>query len=229
MSEGGSPPKRNIRWEWIAAAVVLLAILSVVAFVTFQPIKVLPRVGLAPGFILTDQNGQRLTNEDLRGKLVLYNFSYARCGEPCQGMDATMRAVQDRLAEQATGAPVELVTISFDPEHDTPAALLAHAGAVGADADRWRFAVGEPSQTKAIVGGGFEVYYEPDGAGGFKFAPAFTLVDGWGIIRAVHRNRTPDADLLVRQIRVIDEEVRKSRGVARVAYEAAHLFACYAQ
>jgi len=229
MSEGGSPRKRNIRWEWVAAAAVLLAVLSVVAFATLQPIKVLPRIGLAPGFILTDQNGQRLTNEDLRGKIVLYNFSYTQCGEPCKGMDATMRAVQDRLAGQETAVPVSLVTISFDPERDTSAALQARAREVGADPARWRLAVGEPSQTKAIVGGGFEVYYEPDGKGGFKFDPAFALVDGWGILRAQHRNRTPDADVLVRQIRVVDDEVRKSRGVARLAYEAAHLFACYAR
>jgi protein SCO1/2 len=208
---------------------VALAILSVVAFAVFQPIKVLPRIGLAPGFSLTDQAGQRLTNEDLRGKIVLYNFSYAGCGAPCEKMDTTMRAVQDGLAGRAGAAPVSLVTISFDPERDTPAALLAHARQVGADPARWRFAVGDPPLTKAIVGGGFEAYYEPDGEGGFKFAPTFALVDGWGIIRAQHRNQVPDPDQILRQIQVVQDEIRQSRGAAKVAYEAAHLFACYAQ
>ena len=68
MTERGEPRQRKIRWEWVAAGVVLLAILSVAAFAVFQPIKVLPRIRLAPGFILTDQDGQRLTNEDLRGQ-----------------------------------------------------------------------------------------------------------------------------------------------------------------
>ena len=133
MTERGEPRKRHIRWEWLAAGMVLLVILSVVAFATLQPIKVLPRIRLAPGFILTDQDGQRLTNEDLRGKIVLYNFSYAQCGAPCADMDAAMREVQDRLAEQKTVAPVNLVTISFDPERDAPMALLARAHQVGAD------------------------------------------------------------------------------------------------
>ncbi len=228
MTERGEPRKRSIRWEWLAAGVVLLAILSVAAFAVFQPIKVLPRIRLAPGFILTDQDGQRLTNEDLRGKIVLYNFSYAGCGAACADMDAAMRAVQDRLAGQEGVAPVSLVTISFDPERDGPAALLAHARQVGADPARWRFAVADKSQTKAIVGGGFEAYYESDDQGGFKFDPALTLVDGWGIVRAEHRGRTPDADQILRQIQVIEEEIGKSKGVAKLAYEAAHLFACYA-
>jgi protein SCO1/2 len=207
---------------------VAVAILSVVAFAVFQPIKVLPRIGLAPGFSLTDQDGQRLTNEDLRGKVVLYNFSYAGCGAPCEKMDATMREVQDRLAQQAGAAPVALVTISFDPERDTPAALRAYANRIGADPARWRLAVGEKAQTKAIIGGGFEAYYEPDGKDGFKFDPALILVDGWGIVRAAHRRQIPTADQILRQIQVIEEEIGKSKGVAKVAYEAAHLFACYA-
>lgn len=229
MAEQGSPRRRKFPWGWLAAGVVSLAILSVVAFATLQPVKVLPRSGLAPGFSLTDQDGQRLTNEDLRGKIVLYNFSYTGCGAPCEAMDETMRVVQDRLAGRQNLAPISLVTISFDPERDTPAALLAHARQVGADPNRWRFAVGDPLRTKAIIGGGFEAYYEPDGQGGFKFAPAFALVDGWGIIRAEHRNQVPDPEQILRQIQVVEDEIKKSHGAAKLAYEAAHLFACYAR
>jgi protein SCO1/2 len=228
MAEQGSSRKRKIPWGWLAVGVVALAILSVAAFAVFQPIKVLPRIGLAPGFRLTDQDGQRLTNEDLRGKIVLYNFSYAGCGEPCEQVNATLREVQDRLAQQEGEAPVTLVTLSFDPERDTPAALRAYAVSVGADPARWRFAVGEKAQTKAIIGGGFEAYYEPDGKGGFSFDPALILVDGWGIVRAAHRRQMPTADQIMRQIQVIEEEIGKSKGVAKLAYEAAHLFACYA-
>jgi len=230
MTERGEPRQRKIRWEWAAAGVVLLAILSVVAFAVFQPIKVLPRIRLAPGFILTDQDGQRLTNEDLRGKIALYNFSYANCGAQCEPLNATLRTVQDQLA-QATGegVPVELVTISFDPERDTPEALQAYAQAAGADPSRWRFATGDPARMKNIIGGGFEAYYEPDDRGGFKFSPAFALVDGWGIIRAEYRNEVPTPERILKHIEVIQEEARNSKGVAKMGYEAAHLFLCYAQ
>ena len=145
-------------------------------------------------------------------------------------MNATLRSVQDQLA-QATGegVPVELVTISFDPERDTPEALHAYAQAAGADPSRWRFATGDPARMKNIIGGGFEAYYEPDDQGGFKFSPAFALVDGWGIIRAEYRNEVPTPERVLKHIEVIQEEARNSKGVAKMGYEAAHLFLCYAQ
>ena len=121
------------------------------------------------------------------------------------------------------------MTISFDPERDTPAALQAYARAAGADPNRWRFATGDPARIKDIIGGGFEAYYEPDGQAGFKFAPAFFLADGWGIIRAEYRNETPAPERILKHIEVVEEEVRNSKGVAKVAYEAAHLFLCYAR
>ena len=230
MSEQALRGRRRLRWEWLAVAVVAVVILGVVAFATFQPIKVLPRIRLAPGFLLTDQAGQRLTNEDLRGKIALYNFSYAHCGAQCEPLNATLRSVQEQLAQAAgEGVPVELVTISFDPERDTPEALQAYARAAGADPSRWRFATGDPARTKNIIGGGFEAYYEPDNKGGFKFSPAFALVDGWGIIRAEYRNEVPTPERVLKHIEVIQEEVRNSKGVAKMGYEAAHLFLCYAQ
>jgi protein SCO1/2 len=230
MSEQVLRGRRRLRWEWLAVAVVAAVILGVVAFATFQPIKVLPRIRLAPGFLLTDQAGQRLTNEDLRGKIALYNFGYANCGAQCEPLNATMRAVQDQLAQAAgEGAPVELVTISFDPERDTPEVLQAYAQVAGADPSRWRFATGDPARMKNIIGGGFEAYYEPDDQGGFKFSPAFALVDGWGIIRAEYRNEVPTPERVLKHIEVIQEEARNSRGVAKMGYEAAHLFLCYAR
>ena len=191
-----------MRWRWPAAGVIAAVILAVVAFATLQPLKVLPRIRLSPGFVLTDQDGNRLTNEDLRGQLVLYNFTYAGCGARCVPLDRTMATVQERLASQGPdGIPVNLITISFDPERDTPAALLAHARAAGADPSRWRFAAANPARTKDIIGGGFEAYYEPDGQGGFKFDPAFALVDGWGIIRAEYRGAAADPECILRAYR----------------------------
>lgn len=219
-------------WWWLAVALVGLLVLGILAFAIFQPVKVLPRIRLAPGFVLVDQNGQRLTNEDLRGRVVLYNFVYTRCGEQCDKLNATMREVQARLGEvDLGGMPVEMITISFDPEHDKPEQLAAYAQKVGADPAQWRFATGDPQRLKQIIGAGFEAYYEPDGQDGFRFDPAYVLVDGWGIIRGEYHYEveTPDADRIMRHIGVLAEEVRKSKGANKLIYEAAHLFLCYAR
>jgi protein SCO1/2 len=208
-----------------------LLIASVLAFTVFQPIQVLPRIRLAPGFSLTDQDGQRLTNEDLRGSIVLYSFGCARCGPPGPQSVQTMREVQDRLDEIDLGEiPFEMVTISFDPEHDTPGVLWTYAEEAGADLDLWHFVTGDPFRLKLILGSGFEVYYKPNEDGSFTFDQVFVLVDGWGIIRGEYRYQTVAADneRILRHIGVLVKEVQMSQGSARLAYEAAHFFLCYA-
>ncbi len=230
LSSTRSAPSGRIRWWWVVAAVLLLLVAGVFAFAVFQPIKVLPRIRLAPGFSLTDQSGQPLTSEDLRGKVVLYSFFYTQCGDRCDQINQTMRAVQ----EQLTAAPldnlsVQFMSMSFDPDKDTPAALTDYARALGADTSRWHFVTGEADRLKQIIGNGFEAYYAPAAQGGFDFDPTFVLVDGWGIIRGEYHYQveSPDADRLLRHIGVLAEEVRKSQGVKRLVYEAAHLFLCY--
>lgn len=218
-------------WQWLASGVVVLIVGSIMAFTILQPVQVRPRIRLAPGFALTDQDGRPLTSEDLRGRIVLYSFTYTRCQPPCPQTGQIMREIQERLGKLDVGdVPVTLVTISIDPEYDTPERLRAYAASLGADPTRWRFATSDPSRLKYVVGGGFEVYYTANTDGSFTLAPVFVLVDGWGIIRSEYRYQTltPDVERMVRHIRVVAEEVRNSRGTARFAYEAAHLFLCYA-
>ncbi len=225
------PKGKFMVWKWLVLVALSLVVGGILAFAILQPIQVRPRIRLAPGFVLTDQNGQRLTSEDLRGHIVLYNFTYTRCRPPCPQTSQTMREVQDRLDElDVRDVPVTLVTISLDPEHDTPERLRAYAESLGADPARWRFATGDPTRLKYIIGGGFEVYYAPNTDGSFTLAPVFVLVDGWGIIRSEYRYHTlmPDVERMLRHIRVVAEEARNSKGTARFAYEAAHLFLCYA-
>lgn len=205
-----------------------LGVAATLAFVIFQPLKVLPRITLAPGLALTDQDSRPLTTEDLRGQIVLYNFAAAGCATPCAEMNGVLRAVQTRLAAAAADGPaVKLVTISVDPEHDTPAALAGLAAAVGADPQIWRFATGDPDLLKRAIGGGFELFYGPRSDGSLQVDPLFALVDGWGILRAEYRTATPDLERLLRDIGLVAAEARNSTGLARYAYEAAHLFLCY--
>jgi protein SCO1/2 len=223
------PPQ--FHWWWLAVALAAVVVVGILAFAILKPVKVLPRMRQAPGFILTDQNGQRLTSEDLRGKVVVYNFLYTRCGEACDAMNATMQEVQRRLAEVELGnMPVQFVTISFDSEHDTPETLKAYAKSLGADPTQWRFVTGDANRVKQVIGSGFEAFYTPDDQGGFQFDPKFVLVDGLGIIRSEYRYQveTPDADRILRHLSVLAEEVRKATGVNKLVYEAAHLFLCYA-
>jgi protein SCO1 len=214
----------------VGATLGLMAILVAVAFFAIaQPVRVLPRMALAPGYALVDQNGERLTSEDMRGSIVVYTFLHVGCGDACAQMNRTMQELARRADELDTGGvPLRLVTISVDPEHDTPDRLRSAAPALGADGEQWRFVTGDAATVKQVVGGGFGVFYEPRPEGGVRFDPAFVLVDGWGITRASNRVGIADAATLADQIRLLGNEIRASTGVARYAYEAAHLFSCYA-
>lgn len=213
-------------------ALLAVPFVAMLAFVIFKPILVLPRMGLAPGFNLINQNGAQVTNEDLRGRIVLYNFTYTTCATPCPETGTTMRAVQHQLPAMATqGLPVELVTLSFDPERDSSEQLRSYAARFGAQSDTWHFATGDATLLKYVIGGGFGVYYQAKDApakdGAFTFEPTFVLVDGAGIVRAKYRTATPDLAIVQRDIELVAKEAADSTGAGRLVYEAAHLFVCY--
>ena len=209
-----------------------LLMVSAFAFKIIQPIQVLPRMQLSPAFDLIDQSNERLTSEDLRGQFVLYTFTYTNCPAPCFNINETMQEVQSRLNEvQLDGIDVSFVTISIDPERDTPEVLNSYAKSIGADTNKWQFATTtNKALLKTIIGSGFETYYEDKGNGDFALDPAFVLVDGWGIVRSEYRYATEvsNADRILRHLGVLAEEVHNSKGTTKYAYEAAHLFLCYA-
>ena len=221
------------RWRWGVYLLLGVIVLGILAFATLKPIRVLPRIRLAPGFALLDHTGQQVSSEDLRGTVVLYTFTYSRCRtEACQELWDILRYVDRHITEAVTGGvPFRLAVISFDPTYDTPERLRQFREAYHIPA-RWLLLTGtDANRLRYVIGGGFEVYYEPLPNGEFAFDPAFILVDGWGIIRGEYRYETlmPQQERLVRHLNVLFAEIRNSRGAAKVAYEAAHLFLCYAR
>ncbi len=220
--------KRGLAPIWLILFTILFIMAAaIISFVVFQPILVLPRITLAPGFALTDQNGNQISNEDLRGQIVLYNFTYTNC-EECAQTDEVMAQVQNRLDEvTAVDIPIKLVTISVDPEHDTPEVLTEYAQSLGANPDQWVFATGSPAMLKSVIGGGFSLFYQQQEDGAFDLDPGFMLIDGNGIMRAEYRTAVPEIDIMLRDIGLLVEEAQNSNGAAKIGYEAAHLFLCY--
>ena len=219
--------KTGAKWHWLWV-IPVIALLAVAAFSIFRPIQVLPRITLAPGYSLTDQNGEALTSEDMRGKITLYTFTYTNCTEPCVQTTGLLQEVQARLNEIDNGdVPIQFVTISVDPEHDTTAVLTEFANQLGADPNIWHFVTGDVTRLKWVIGGGFGLYFGQRDDGSIILDSGYTLVDGAGIIRADYRLYNPDVDIILRDLRLLVEESQNSEGAARYAYEAAHLFLCY--
>jgi protein SCO1/2 len=206
---------------------------AIVAFNVIRPITVLPRIVPGPGYIFTNQDGAVVTSEDARGRLTLYSLTHADCQAPtcAQSIDQIselQRGIADRIPADT---PLAFLTISVDPTGDTPTDLSALADDIPGPF-AWDLVTGDAARTKQVIGRGFGVYYsEPEidatGRRQVTFDPRYVLVDGWGIIRAEYRTATPDPDLLERDINYLLSEARNSKGIARLGYEAAHLFSCY--
>ncbi|MFV0526684.1 MAG: SCO family protein [Acidimicrobiales bacterium] len=215
------------------AALFALMVVAGIAFAVFQPITVLPRMRLAPGYSLTSADGTRLTSEDARSTLTLYSFAPVDCGEACDELFATLTAVRDQVAADVDldGTNFRIVTIALDDldPAEAPAELRDATIRSGADGSEWRWVGGDALEVRTVVGSGFRVWSETGPDGEIAFDPAFVLVDGNGLIRGDYRYQTvsSDDDKLIRHTEILAEEVRNADGPAAVAYEAAHLFLCY--
>lgn len=107
-----------------------------------------------PDFALTDQDGQARRLSDLRGKVVVLTFIYTRCPLPdfCPAMDRRFSELSQSLATSASRSEkVRLVSLSFDPENDTPEVLKKHAEIRGAKPPLWTFAVASHEELGKIA------------------------------------------------------------------------------
>ena len=100
-----------------------------------------------PDTALIDQANRRRSLSEWAGTAVLITFIYTRCPLPnfCPLMDQNFATIQRRLADDTIlHGHVHLITITFDPEHDTPAVLAEHAKKLEADPAVWTFLTGDP-------------------------------------------------------------------------------------
>ncbi len=215
-------------WVKALGGVGVIVIAAAIAFAVFEPIQVLPRMRLAPGYAFTAQDGSTFTSESVRGSVTLYTFAPLDCDD-CDELDETMRTVASRVASEIDldDASFRLATVVLDPDADLDEVGLA-AERAGADPSSWVFLSGDETMLRTVVGSGFQRYYEPNGDD-IRYDPGFVLTDGNGIVRGDYRYSTlaDDSDKLVRHIGILASEIRNSNGPTSVAYEAAHLFLCY--
>jgi protein SCO1/2 len=106
-----------------------------------------------PDFTMTTQEGKPLKLSELRGKTVVLTFIYTRCPLPtfCPLMDRKFGQLAGMLEKSPRrSARTRLVSLSFDPEHDTPETLAGHAKLVGAKPPLWTFAVAEHPELQRV-------------------------------------------------------------------------------
>jgi protein SCO1 len=141
----------------------------------------LPKIGPAPAFALTSQDGTQVTLADLRGKVVAVTFIFTLCTSTCPVLTPMMSFVQDRLGHDF-GSKIAFVSITVDPERDTPQVLKAYAQSFGANLDGWSFLTGDPPVIQDVVRR-YGVYAAKDETGDVDHTFLTSIVDRNGILR----------------------------------------------
>ena len=108
---------------------------------------------LMPNMALWDQDGRLVLKKDFLGHALALNFVFTSCrvARMCPASTACMKSLADQLAKHSAAAGIRLVTITFDPETDTPGQLRAYADGYGIDHARHRFLTGDAGQIKDLM------------------------------------------------------------------------------
>jgi len=114
----------------------------------------LPVLATVPEFTLTERSGKPMGTDQLQGKVWIADFIFTNCGGPCPLMSARMSNVQKNLTDQEN---LRLVSISVDPDRDTPQVLSTYADQYGADPQRWWFFTGDRKEIYKLAIDGFKI------------------------------------------------------------------------
>lgn len=134
-----------------------------------------------PDFKLTDQNNKTITNKDMEGKVYLVEFFFSSCPTICPVMNTNMRYIEDQISDSHFG----IISISIDPENDTPEVLKQHAQRIGVKSPNWHFLTGDRTYIGNIADQ-FNIYVgdQQDKAENLNHSGMIALVDKNGNIRS---------------------------------------------
>lgn len=112
-----------------------------------------PVINALPEFSLTDQNGKPFSLQSMKGKVTVVDLFFTRCPSICLQLTHYMKRLAKRL--ERSRSPVRLLSISVDPEFDTPARLRAYGKKYGIGWKRWSLLTGKKQVVHALVKKGF--------------------------------------------------------------------------
>lgn len=205
----------------ISTGVSLLVLVGVVLLVTTNrdavwsaesALEPLPELWAAPEFALTDQAGNAVTRDDLKGKIWAADFFFTRCPGVCPMLSANLQAMNEQLADHPQRDALRLVSFSLDPDHDTPETLAEYAEAINATPSDWLFLTGPRESIWQLSEKGFKLGVEdtPDDLNNpISHTGKIVLIDRDGMIRGFYEGLRPQgmADLQ-RDLRRLLEETR---------------------
>lgn len=174
----------------------------------------LPGIRPAPGGEVIDAAGKPRQLQDLtRGRITVLSFIYSRCADPtaCPHATGVLRGLHEQsAADPALSRGLRLLSMSFDPEHDTPARMAAYAAIAGTSrqACDWQFltTASQAALAPILADYGQAVSRRSDPAaplGPLNHNLRVFLIDGAGTIRNIYSSGTLDPRLVMADIRTL--------------------------
>ncbi|RNB81424.1 SCO family protein [Brevibacillus nitrificans] len=172
-------------WFTVLAGVLILAIVGVFGY-NYMTKEQIPVMKALNDFSLDNINGSTYTFSEGKGKVRLVEFMFTNCPDICPATTYNMSKLQDQLKEKGLfGDKVEFVSITFDPDFDTPEVLQAYAEKFKADQSGWKFLRGDAQAIEKVTKDfGVAVMKQPDGS--FAHTARMFLVDEDGNMRRAY-------------------------------------------
>ncbi len=157
-----------------------------------------------PEFHLIDEEGKPINLESFRGHPLVLTFIFTRCPIPnfCPLMSRNFEQLQSVIQEGSGPlAKTKLLSISFDPEFDTPQVLKDYAASAHAEPAIWTFATGTPTEI-GVITQRFAVLVQPE-AGTISHSLATALIDADGRIVEIWRGNGWKAEEVIEKIKTL--------------------------
>ena len=168
----------------------------------------LPVIGPVAGFTLTNQDGRVTTLADLSNRVWVADIIFTRCAGSCPIMSKQMESLQDALPPASR---TRLVTLTTDPDFDTPPVLKKYGERFGANSNRWTFLTGTKSEIGQLAANSLKLSAVPvkpedrqNPADLFIHSTTFVIVDQHARLRRIFETEGDGVDWTNIQPRIIE-------------------------
>ena len=150
----------------------------------------LPVYSTLPEFVLTNQFSNTIQRTDLGGNIWIADVIFTRCAGPCLKMSQQMSELAKLIP---TDAPVRFLSLTTDPEYDTPAVLKSYQSKFDLNGEHWTLLTGEMREFAKVVVDGMKLSAQAiaeedrvDPADLFVHSSRFVLLDAQLQVRGVY-------------------------------------------
>ena len=193
-------------WFFVLAAITAMYIWKkshTPAVYVSPPVPMTPVQLKLDDFEFLERSGRRFRFDELKGEVWVASFFFSNCPGPCRLLNTQLAELQKQTAD----LPVKVLSFSVDPANDTPERLQTYAAQFAADADRWLFLTGSPSEVQRLAREQFLVTAGTTGNDPVTHTERIVAVDAQGRMRGHFSvNTTADIQDLVRQLKQLIEE-----------------------